>query len=517
MSSQRRGALVRRAYRGQNAAAFLLVFIVIIFAFAILGDFSRALAGYNKARDLADNAALAAANALDARQFNSGRTTLNQNLANERARGIVSDWLAMRFPEEKFIHLTFQQIQIHGLDTMVEISGNVDSVFGTLFGVSGYPVRAVSRARLLVDIQGGPHAAYPRCSYGGTVALGDLTLIFDCLNPWITARFQREDGAAAASILVLPLLQVDRDQDMMPRRALAFTPILFAPQWQAGRARHRVLADGSYQESDTVQFRNIRLYLQAVMVPPTNYGRWPSVVTTTDGLLQFSSDAKNPSTGAGYLFTGASLRASNPYFPMSPAWQLPYEQGSYSMADMSSTLIENMQCTLSQGSSCGPSLDLSSVRSYAPILGTIAHFPEDGLLRGPQFIYIYPGESSRLGSYVDSATGEPAFGVTATTAWNFSVRVIGERYELVQHTDCAGSWEFNPQASACVRADGYPYHYLSTYRVWESRGYQYIPGYEGGRIIGLAPWQISRVLFDGVLSDAFTIPAYQAQAVLTAG
>jgi len=37
----------------------------------------------------------------------------------------------------------------------------------------------------------------------------------------------------------------------------------------SGRAAHRVLAQGSYKVSDVLEYRNISVYIQAVMAPVT--------------------------------------------------------------------------------------------------------------------------------------------------------------------------------------------------------------------------------------------------------
>jgi hypothetical protein len=497
----------RTRLRGQSFAAFLILFVIIIFAFAILGDFSRAMAGLNKARDLADNAALAAANSIDAAKFNRGRTEINVSLAKERAQDVVSQWLVQRFPEEKFIDLYLQDLKISSPDVFVTVSGKVQSVFGNFFGVGSYPITVRSHAQLVVDIQAKPDSPPERCSFGGSFANGDLTINFDCLNPSVTVTY-RKNGSPATSQLVMPMLKVDRDEDMAPRTALAFTPILFAPQWVIGRAAHRIQSEGTYRASDLVEYRNIRVYIQAAMTKPTTNSKLFSFVYSDDQLILLSSDAHNLYRigGKSWLFSGRSLKTNNPYFASSPAWQLSGEKGGFGYFDFPGTLREHIDCSLYASGTCGTVLNLSGIVTRGHSVGTISHFQNNQSLRPPDFVYLYPGESSRRGAFTDSATGQPAYGVMATTAWDIYVYIEGDKWEYREFTDTYCDPQYLPWVCNLKEY---------SYWKWVEIGWENIPDLQiPVKINSNNSWQTSRVLFDGTLSDAFTIPVFQALSIL---
>jgi hypothetical protein len=494
-----------RRFRGQSFAAFLILFVIILFAFAILGDFSRAMAGWNKARDLADNAALAAANSIDAAHFNRGRTEINRELAKHRAQSIVSQWLIERYPEEKFIDLYLENLQISSPDVAVTVSGKVPAVFGNFFGIGSYPITVTSHAQLVVDIQAEQDQPPARCSYGGISSSANLTYQFDCLSDSITVTYQHE-GSPARSVLYLPMLKVDSSQDMFPQKALAFTPILFAPQWAQGRAGHRVLAQGTYRVSDILEYRNISVYIQGVMTTVTNSAKWDSFVFSSDGLLMFGSDAVGPYK-ENYLFPGQNLNQGNTFLQSSPAWQLlSEEEGRFSYEDIPGPLYNSMYCNLSGMPNCGTTLNLSGIVSHSHVNGDISSFPKNQNLRSPDFIYLYPGESSRHGAYRDSATGQPAFGVSAVTAWIFYFYIEGDRWEYRPFTYTTCDPLYLP-SGICIEKE-------YTYYKWVEIGWENIPGLRVPEPYSDNPWQVSRVIFNGGLSDSFPIPVYQAISIL---
>jgi hypothetical protein len=302
------------------------------------------------------------------------------------------------------------------------------------------------------------------------------------------------------------MLKVDRSQDMFPQKALAFTPIIFAPQWAQGRASHRMLAQGSYRVSDVLEYRNISVYIQAVMTTPQGYNNFPSIVLSSDQLILFMSDSTSPNKGT-YLFPGESLNQGNTFLQASPAWQLlSLDEGRFDYTDIPGPVVNSMYCTLSGNPNCGPSLSLAGLVSKSHVNGPISNFPENQLLRAPNFVYLYPGESSRKGAYTDSITGQPAFGVTAITAWTFNIFVEGDRWEYRPFTYTACDPAYLP-SGICIEKE-------YTYFKWVEIRWENIPGYPIRRQAISSPWQISRVIFDGILADAFTVPVYQAVSVL---
>jgi hypothetical protein len=143
---------LRKRYSGQAFAAFLLLFFMILMGFFLLGDLSRVMIAMNKAQDLADNAALAAAGAADARMFSDGSLVINKPLAELRARTVVDAWLVMRYPNENFMHLSLSAVSIDGREVIITVSGSVDAVFGKLLGFESFPISRTSRALLIYGI-----------------------------------------------------------------------------------------------------------------------------------------------------------------------------------------------------------------------------------------------------------------------------------------------------------------------------------------------------------------------------
>jgi hypothetical protein len=299
---------------------------------------------------------------------------------------------------------------------------------------------------------------------------------------------------------------VDRSQDMFPQKALAFTPIIFAPQWAQGRADHRVLAQGSYRVSDVLEYRNISVYIQAVMTTPQGYNNFPSIVLSSDQLILFMSDSTSPNKGT-YLFPGESLNQGNTFLQASPAWQLlSLDEGRFDYTDIPGPVVNSMYCTLSGNPNCGPCLSLAGIVSKSHMHGDLPSFPNNLNLRSPDFIYLYPGESSRHGAYRDPATGQPAFGVSAVTAWIFQVYIEGDRWEYRPFTYTACDPFYLP-SGICIEKE-------YTYFKWVEIGWENIPGLKTPETANDHPWQVSRVIFNGELSDSFPIPVYQAISIL---
>jgi len=144
---------LRKRQSGQTFAAFMLLMVMVVGAFMLSGDLSRVMIAMNKARDLADSAALAAAGAADARMFSNGTIAINPDLAELRARAVVSTWLAVRYPNEQFMNLSLSDFTVKGTDVYVTVSGNVDSVFGKFFGIDTWPIPGrTAHARLVYGI-----------------------------------------------------------------------------------------------------------------------------------------------------------------------------------------------------------------------------------------------------------------------------------------------------------------------------------------------------------------------------
>jgi hypothetical protein len=491
---------VRTQFRGQNFAAFLVLFVIVIFSFAVLGDFSRAMAGWNKARDLADNAALAAANSLDAAKFNRGQTEINELLASQRAEDIVTLWLQNRFPEENFIDLTYGGLKISGQDATVTIAGKVNSVFGKFLGVGSYPIRVASSAHLIVDIQGGGGATYPICSSGSPVYVDNFRLYYDCLGASVTAEYRYNgSGSPAQATLFLPMLEADRNRDMMPQKGLAFTPVMFVPKWSRSRAGLGGSSGGYYSAGEyegAIKYTDITVYIQANMTAATKYKSWPSLAPEGDNHLIFVSDASNKEKTENWLFLGDNI-SSNHYYWESPAWHLPPGQGSFNFNDdVPYAVGDEMFNSMPRAS-----LNLSHLASNTHKWGTMKHFGSLDRLVDPQFVFLYPGESSRFGGYTDRITRQPAFGVTAITAWTFSLFAEGDKWEYKRFTEdyCT----YSPEEP------GYCHIHHRIYYQWVDLGWKQLDNKDINN-----PWMINRVIFDGVPSDAFTIPVFQAQAVL---
>jgi hypothetical protein len=143
---------LRKRHSGQAFAAFLLLFFMILMGFFLMGDLSRVMIAMNKAQDLADNAALAAAGAADARMFSDGSLAINVPLAELRARTVVDAWLVMRYPNENFMHLSLSGLSIDDREVIVTVSGSVEAVFGKFLGFESFPISRTAHARLIYGI-----------------------------------------------------------------------------------------------------------------------------------------------------------------------------------------------------------------------------------------------------------------------------------------------------------------------------------------------------------------------------
>lgn len=142
-------------------------------------------------------------------------------------------------------------------------------------------------------------------------------------------------------------------------------------------------------------------------------------------------------------------------------------------------------------------------------------------LNSPEFAYIYPGISSLGGNVKDSATNQPAFQFRVQNGWNFRIFVLGDKYERVRHDDkvCGWTTKYDPYGEVCnggydPETGRFHYYFISTWYEWVKRTSQTdLPGLEGGTVLPEA-WVLDQILFDGSLTDAVTIPVYQALPIL---
>lgn len=141
----------RESERGQSILAFVVLFPVFIVALFVVTDIGRYLYLKNQVRIAADSAALAAAGALDMTKAGRGQFVLNEQWAQDRARGAITE-MGGRVTEDNWLAYSVASVEVDGAQVTVVVQGSAPTIFGGYLGISEFNARAVAHARAAVGV-----------------------------------------------------------------------------------------------------------------------------------------------------------------------------------------------------------------------------------------------------------------------------------------------------------------------------------------------------------------------------
>ena len=139
--------------RGQVGMFFVVLVPAIIACFFLVADVGRYLVMRSQARSMADMSALAGAGALNLRSAGeSGSFVLQPDWAMTRANSVFAENL--RLVTHDWASYKMGGMFVDGKTIQVTVNATCETVFGGLFGVSGYSVSVTAVGRAASGITG---------------------------------------------------------------------------------------------------------------------------------------------------------------------------------------------------------------------------------------------------------------------------------------------------------------------------------------------------------------------------
>jgi len=385
----------------------------------------------------------------------------------------------------------------------------------------------------------------------GSHSGGDVHFNYDCDNVTfgVNIFFGGNGSSAAQSTIGLPRLKVDRDQDIMPKQALAYTPVVISPKWETSGVFFATNKIGKWVIDADHYWDHITIYIQA---SPAYLSNDTEGVPFIQNYVFFRSDASIPFHGMDIL---SDQSVVNQYFMDSPAWNLSSAYGGLLTSDCLNQIVGekdwatdkvdinsftkaiacSVHCTPGRHDYYGATCDNNSVSNPLNEIGNLPMLAEDVIGAydtplsshwGPEFAYITPYDpSSKNGSYTDPKSNQKSFYFSVKYGWQFRVWVVGNYW--VQHHDtidmCEWTDRFDRNGQPCYPdkpSPGFYYSRLERYSYWVQQQFQvelpdvaFGPNTRGGMTTD-DTWVVDKILFDGSLTNAVTIPVYQALPIL---